>query len=63
VGRDAYRMTNESQRLSVVVDLLVGPYCPCPAERVRHLVVEELLKMGTQINSVRVDIKGQMASW
>lgn len=63
MGEAAYLPTREPQKITIAVDLQIGQYCASPAERIRLAVVDELLKMGTEINSVRVDIKGQMASW
>jgi hypothetical protein len=63
MGRDAYRPTNTSQRFTISVAFLIGPYEEQMAERVRRCVVEELLAMGAEITAVRVELSGQISAW
>jgi hypothetical protein len=51
------------QRVTVGVDLLPGPLTEAIAERILHIVVEELLNIGAEVNAVRIEIRGWMATW
>ena len=54
---------DEPQRITVVVDLRPGPLTEAIAGRMLHLVVDELRQVCADVNAVRVEIHGTMASW
>jgi hypothetical protein len=62
MGTAAYHPTNQTQRISVHVELLPGPQQTSVIERVRRSIIEELLQMGAEITAVHVHITGQMAA-
>jgi hypothetical protein len=51
------------QRVTVVVDLVPGPFTPDVASRMLHVLTHELLELGADVTSVRLEITGPMASW
>jgi hypothetical protein len=51
------------QRIRVTVDVVPGPLTEALAGRLLHLVTDELLQVGADVTSVRVEIQGDMASW
>lgn len=51
------------QQVTIEVDLLPGPLTEAIAERILHLVVEELLNIGADVTAVRIEIRGWMATW
>lgn len=57
------RLDEGPQRISVRVDLVPGPFTEAVAERMLQIVVEELLRIGAEPTTVRVTIRGCMASW
>jgi hypothetical protein len=63
MGADSYRPSNELQTIAVEVQLLIGPYQPALAERIRHSIIEPILDMGAEITAIRIEITGQIASW
>ena len=51
------------QRVTVEVDLQPGPLTEAIAGRMLHIVVEELLRIGAEVTTVRIEIHGPMATW
>lgn len=53
----------QPQQLAVAVDLLPGPYTEAVAERMLHVVVDELIAIGADVTGVRVEIHGSIGCW
>lgn len=52
-----------TQRLTMAVDIIPGPFAPEIAARILGLIVEELRAVGADIVAVNLNIRGDMASW
>ena len=51
------------QQVTIGADLLPGPLTQAIAERILHIVVDELLNIGAEVTAVHVEIRGPMATW
>lgn len=51
------------QRIDVRVELVPGPFTEAVAGRILQVVVDELGRIGSEVTSVRVELRGWMASW
>ena len=57
------RPADTPQHITIGVDLLPGPLIHAVAERLLQIVVDELLRVGTEVTAVRIEIRGQMVTW
>lgn len=50
-------------QITVSADVVPGPYTEMVAERMLQLLVNQLLEIGADVTVVRMEIRGDMASW